>query len=186
MMGGRTIYAMQLLLLVMLAAPLSADQGDPRLQQLFSRLQGSADVVQAQALEQQIWSIWLHTENEKVAELLDAGVRAMGAGRVDEAVSRFSQVVSRSPEFAEGWNKRATALYLRQDFAGSMRDIERTLALEPRHFGAISGMGLILMATGDLMGAMAAFEAVLRINPSAPSAHHYLQQLRRELAAGGA
>ena len=185
MMGRRTICAMQLLLM-MLAAPLSADQRDPRLRQLFSRLQGSADVAQAEALEQQIWSIWLRTENEKVAELLGAGVHAMGAGRVDEAVSHFSEVVSRSPEFAEGWNKRATALYLRQDFAGSMRDIERTLALEPRHFGAISGMGLILMATGDLMGAMAAFEAVLRINPNAPSAHHYLQQLRRKLAAGGA
>ena len=163
-----------------------SDQTDPRLPELFAQLASSEDVARSHALEREIWGIWLTTKRAEIAALLDEGVRAMGAGDIAVAVERFDKLVEKAPDFAEGWNKRATALYLKQDYAGSMRDIERTLALEPRHFGAISGMGLILIATGDLRGAMNAFEAVLKINPTSLSAHHHLRELGKKIGASGA
>ena len=163
-----------------------ADQNDPRLDALFSKLSRSADPREAQALERSIWSLWLSISDSEAAQWLDEGIRAMSSGRVDEAIDRFDRIIEKAPGFAEGWNKRATASYLRQDYGASMRDIQRTLALEPRHFGAISGMGMILMATGDPGSAIKAFEEVLRIHPNASGARHYLQQLRKALEAEGA
>lgn len=185
--SARRIAGVVLVALVLMSASLAmADQRDPRLPSLFSGLLHSTDPEQAHQLELRIWSIWLTTTDDRVAALLDEGVRAMASGQLEEAVARFDSIVELAPGFAEGWNKRATALYLQRDFDASMRDIQRTLALEPRHFGAISGMGLILMDSGNPVGAMSAFEAVLRINPNAPAARHYLEQLRKATAAGGA
>lgn len=162
------------------------DQTDPRLPELFAQLASSEDVARSQAIEREIWGIWLTTNRAEIAALLDEGVRAMGGGDIAVAIERFDKIIEQAPDFAEGWNKRATALYLKQDYAGSMRDIERTLALEPRHFGAISGMGLILMATGDRYGAMNAFEQVLKINPTSISARHHLRELGKRIGASGA
>jgi Flp pilus assembly protein TadD len=172
-------------LALLAASVVNADQRDPRLEELFRQL-AEADGLQAQAIEGDIWRVWLSTGNDEVAELLDQGVRAMSHGDLDEAIALFDRIVDLDPDFAEGWNKRATARYLQRDFVGSMLDIRRTLALEPRHFGAISGMGLILIATGDPRGARDAFEAVLRVYPASPAAHAHLERLRRELGDTGA
>jgi tetratricopeptide (TPR) repeat protein len=118
--------------------------------------------------------------------LVEEGTRAMAQGRLKEAIAIFDRVVTTLPDFAEGWNKRATAHYLNEDYTASVIDIERTLALEPRHFGAISGMGLIFMARGDQAGALRAFEEVLKIHPHARGAKALVEELRKKVKVQGA
>ena len=104
----------------------------------------------------------------------------MNAGRLEEATRIFSKIVEIDPDFAEAWNKRATLLYLTGDLAGSVRDIERTLSLEPRHFGALSGLGLIYEQIESADGAIKAFTAALEINPHMPWIVERLEALEEE------
>ena len=108
------------------------------------------------------------------------GVSEINRGRYDRAVEIFTQAIERAPEFAEGWNKRATAHYLNQNYSASVLDIEKTLRLEPRHFGAISGMGLIFLKRKDWAGALSAFEQVLEINPHAQGARAYVNGIKKQ------
>lgn len=168
------------------ASPGRADQSDARLEALFERLRTTAEPLEAQTIEVQIWRIWTDSGRDDVNALLADGTRAMAQGRLKEAIAIFDRVVATLPDFAEGWNKRATAHYLYENYTDSVIDIESTLALEPRHFGAISGMGLIFMARGDEAGALGAFEEVLKIHPHARGAQAYVEQLREKLKAQGA
>jgi tetratricopeptide (TPR) repeat protein len=163
-----------------------ADQSDNRLITLFARLKTTPDPMEAQRIESDIWQIWIDSGREDMNAVVEQGIRAMGRGRYAEAISVFNRVVTELPEFAEGWNKRATVHYLNGDFTASVIDIERTLELEPRHFGAISGMGLIFMARGDDTGALRAFEEVLEIHPHARAAQIHVEALRRKLKSQGA
>ena len=105
----------------------------------------------------------------------------MNQGMLDSAERVFSRLVNDSPEFAEAWNKRATVRFLLGDDAGSRRDIARVIDLEPRHFGALSGLGMIHMRSGDLEAALQAFEAALRINPHLAQAEDVTRQLQKQL-----
>ena len=118
--------------------------------------------------------------------MMASGIESMGAGNFQDSIETFGRIVEQAPKFAEGWNKRATAYYLDGQLDASVRDIQRTLALEPRHFGAISGMGLIFLRKGDDHGALEAFEEVLRIHPHAQGARLRVEQLRQKLGRQGA
>ena len=96
------------------------------------------------------------------------------------------EITERAPGFAEGWNKRATVYFLRRDYTASVQDIQRTLALESRHFGALSGMGQIFLRQDDLAGALGAFEAVLRIHPHARTIREAVEELRLLVPKRGA
>ena len=128
---------------------------------------------------------YLYTERE-VDALMRDGVDAMNEGQLDVAIRLFGAATEKAPNYAEGWNKRATVLFYAGYPDESMHDIQRTLALEPRHFGAISGMGLIFMQRQDWASALRAFEQVLEIHPSAQHAHVHVMELRKKLAAKGA
>ena len=117
--------------------------------------------------------------HEELDEFMAKGMVAMNAGRFDIALRYFDAVIKTDPEYAEGWNKRATVHWLMDNLEESMGDIRRTLALEPRHFGAVSGMGLIFMQQGDHDGALRAFEQVLKINPKDAGAKRRVEELRR-------
>ncbi len=173
-------------MLALLPSPAWADQTDARLDGLFELLATSSGRQAAQAAEAEIWRIWLESGREEIDALMVEGVVAMNAQRFEDAIALFGQITERAPGFAEGWNKRATAYYLDDDHVASVRDIQRTLALEPRHFGAISGMGLIFLSRGDEAGALAAFEAVLAIHPGAPGARQRVEKLRKRLRERGA
>lgn len=173
-----------ILLIALLSVPVAsllADQNAENLDPLFRELAKTEYPTQAQQLESEIWRTWLESGDQAVNRELEAGMRAMQAGRLEEAIERFTEVVEAAPEFAEGWNKRATAYYLNDEPAKSMRDIRKTLSLEPRHFGAISGMGLIFLQRGDERSALEAFEQVLRIYPASPSAGRHVERLRQKL-----
>ena len=163
-----------------------ADQSDERLEELFDRLRTTADPLQAQIIEVQIWRIWTDSGRDDINALVEEGSRSMVQGLLKEAIAIFDRVVTILPDFAEGWNKRATAHYLNGDYTASMIDIERTLALEPRHFGAISGMGLIFMVRGDEANALRAFEEVLKVHPHARGAKARVEELKKKLKAQGA
>jgi len=171
-------------LLLSLAA--GADQTDQRLTPLFETLRTSLDPAAAQAAEAQIWQIWIESGDSGVDALMVEGVTAMSNARLEDAITIFGEITERAPGFAEGWNKRATAYFLNEDYVASVRDIQTTLALEPRHFGAISGMGLIFLSRGDETGALAAFEAVVAIHPNSPGARQRIEELRQRALERGA
>ena len=159
-----------------------ADQNDPRLDTLFDQLKASQSPASAQALERLIWGIWLESDQNSINILMRQGVRAMQTGDFATAYDHFSTIVELEPDFAEGWNKRATVLYLIGDLDGSIDDVKRTLALEPRHFGALSGLGLINDALEDVEGALEAYEAALALHPHLGNAQVRVAQLKKALA----
>lgn len=158
-----------------------ADQTDENLDALFEQLAVAKSVEEARQVERRIWYTWLDAGDEAVNREMKDGIRAMSNRLFEESIHHFTQVIQMAPDFAEGWNKRATAYYLNDELAKSMRDIRETLRLEPRHFGAISGMGLIFMQQGDDRGALEAFEEVIKIYPLAPGANLHIQRLRKKL-----
>ena len=142
-----------------------ADQNDPRLGPLFAQLAAAPDEAAAKPVEAEIWQIWGETANADSAALYARGVAAMNLGDGRTARAAFDLLVTREPEFAEAWNKRATLLYLLGDDDGSVADIRRTLALEPRHFGALSGLALILVRQERPAQALQSLEAALAVHP---------------------
>jgi Flp pilus assembly protein TadD len=113
--------------------------------------------------------------------LLARAAKAMEEDNFDLALRFLNDLVRLAPDFAEAWNKRATVLFLKGDYGNSIADIQRTLALEPRHFGAISGLGIILERLGDKQGAMRAFRRGLEINPNMPGAKDAVERLSPEV-----
>jgi tetratricopeptide (TPR) repeat protein len=163
------------------ARPGHADQDDPRLDGLFQRLQHTPYPAEAYMVEQQIWQVWLESGNAAINRLMQQGVLAMNAQDYATALQTFTRMVDQAPKFAEGWNKRATVYYLMGNWRASVRDIQRTLALEPRHFGALSGLGLIYEELDQPEAALRSFEAMLVLNPHSASTRRRVEQLRQQL-----
>ncbi len=167
-------FALALLLAARLAA---ADQRDPRLEPLFSRL-AVADAVEARHLEAQILTIWSAVDDPEAQALLERGSVAMANRDYATAKTAFDALTSRFPHFAEGWNRRATLLWILGEHLAAVADLERTLALEPRHFGALSTLGLALLRLGAREAAQRAFEAALAIHPTFAVARYHVALLR--------
>lgn len=176
-----TVLALWLLCLAG-AMPAAGDQTDPALDRLFADLARTGDHAEAETLTTEIWARWITASDDPGADrLMQTGMALMNQGMLDSAERVFSRLVNDSPEFAEAWNKRATVRFLLGDDAGSRRDIARVIDLEPRHFGALSGLGMIHMRSGDLEAALQAFEAALRINPHLAQAEDVTRQLQKQL-----
>ena len=173
-----------LLLIPLALAPARADQNDPRLDGLFDELRSLEDPVVANAVEYQIWQYWLQSRNAAVNLLMRTGVGAMERQDYPGALISFDRITTMAPDFAEGWNKRATVLFLLGDYSGSLTDIDKVLALEPRHFGALAGRGHIFMKLERYDLARDAFEKALAINPHAEGARQSLDRIQNELDRG--
>jgi len=155
-----------------------AAQDDPRLNDLFSELKSAGTVGGAAGIELQIWHLWSLSNDSAVDRILSGGTVAMNHGDFAAALNSFNRVIEMRPNFAEGWNKRATLYYLTGDYSRSIADVKQTLALEPRHFGALSGLGLINMALERPGDALVAFEAALAVHPQMPNAKRMVKRLR--------
>ncbi|MEM7442516.1 MAG: hypothetical protein AAF414_04185 [Pseudomonadota bacterium] len=166
--------------LLLVPAVATADQNDPELDVLFAQLSGNLDPAEARAIEGQIWRIWYGYagDHEDVDRWMAMGQYANQNGLFDLAYTFYSHVVHADPDFAEGWNRRATVNYLRGALEESLTDIDRTLELEPRHFGALAGQGLVYLALEEPELALAAFEAALEVNPHLPGARANAETLR--------
>lgn len=158
-----------------------ADQRDAKLPVLFERLEMASAAAEAQQIESEIWLIWLAGEDTQSDQMMKRVVSAMGDNDLDEALIASSELIELNPEFAEAWNKRATIHYLMGNLNSSVEDIHRTLQLEPRHFGAISGLGLIFLRKGNLSAALEAFEQVLLITPQSINAQRSIEQVRSQI-----
>jgi tetratricopeptide (TPR) repeat protein len=165
----------------MLAGVAHADQKDPRLDKLFQQLKTAANTEASQPIEEQIWEIWIESGDQNVDALMAIGVAALNDSDYAQAYRAFSRIVDLAPNFAEGWNKRATVLYLMGRYDESMKDIAKTLALEPRHFGALSGLGLCNAQLQKEKEALDAFEKALAINPNMPGIKLDADEMKKQL-----
>lgn len=151
------------------------------LDSLFARLAKAQDSVEAKGIGEQIQRLWEKSGSDSADLLMNRVNLAMRMRNLDLALDLLDSIVVLEPQWAEGWNRRATVHFLRDDFDGSMRDIRQTLALEPRHFGAIAGMSLIFQAVGDKKRALKAARAATNIYPFLEGAKDYVDRHSREI-----
>ena len=170
-------------LLLLLASPVvPADQTDQRLDALFDTLRSSTDSAELSEVEASIWEIWYDSGEPDIdALMLEAGALA-SAGNLADAERIYARIIELAPDFSEGWNRRATVRFYQQDYDGSLADIEQTLKLEPRHFGAMWGLGMILGLQQDYQRAILAFEKLLEIKPNARDARPRIELLKEAMA----
>lgn len=153
-------------------------------QEALDALKGE-DREMAAAAEATLWSAWCRSGDQETDGLFRAGILAMQSRRLDEAEESFTSVIERQPQFAEGWNKRATVRYLRQDFRGSVADCQETLARNPNHFGAASGQGLGHLSLGEFREAAVCFRRALEIHPHLEAVRHNLALAQAEGGGSG-
>ena len=162
--------------------PACADQNDPQLDDLFIALQASPSETQAANIELEIWTRWGdHPYDPFANRQMKKGIELMNSGDLGAAEEVFSRIINSHPDFAEAWNKRATVRFFRDNDTGSASDILQLIKLEPRHFGALSGLGMIRIRAGDLEGAMKAYKAAQRVNPYLPQIEAIIDQLGKKL-----
>ena len=142
-----------------------ADQNDPRLNNLFKKLNETENQDEIRDLISDIWNIWYEVDDPKVIEYFEKGIQAMNLRNYPLAIRFFNNLIEEDPNFAEGWNKRATVHFMMGNFDQSMQDIIKTLELEPRHFGALDGMGLIFIHQGQFQQAIDVYDKMLEIFP---------------------
>ena len=153
------------------------------LDELFTRL-GSTDApAAAKAYEAEIQKRFHQSGSDTADLLLSWAIEAMNGDDNALALDVLDQLVLLKPDFAEAWNKRATVYFAMKDFGGSLSDIRRTLALEPRHFGALSGLAIILEDLGHEDEALSAYRRALELNPQMDSVREALQKLEAKAAA---
>ena len=171
-----------LLALVLLAQPVLAqdDVADSRLDALFEDL-AEADEPGWKRIEEAIWEEWSETGSPALDYLLTRGREALSAGDDVAAIEHFTALIENAPDFPEGYNARATAYFDAELYGPALSDIARTLTLEPRHFGALSGLGLILEETGNKQRALEAFRAARAIHPHRPDLREAVERLEAEL-----
>jgi len=132
---------------------------------LFGALKAAPDQESAKAVEARIWAVWTATPSDTAALLMARAKLAMDGKDTDVALKLLDAVIKLRPDYIEAWNRRATVYYLQNDYNRSMEDIRQVLIREPRHFGALAGLGMIMQETGDDKHALDAFRKALAINP---------------------
>ena len=132
---------------------------------LFGALKAAPDEASAKHVEGRIWALWSQTTSDTTALLMTRAKTALDAKQVDLSLQLLSAVVKLRPDYVEGWNRRATLYYLQNDYTRSLQDIEQVLIREPRHFGALAGLGMIMQELGDDKRALDAFRKALAVNP---------------------
>jgi tetratricopeptide (TPR) repeat protein len=152
------------------------------LDRLFARLHTVAADAEAAAIERQIWKIWLTSDSATAQALMNQAITAMSAQELDAALKILDGLVKVHPEFMEAWNKRATLYFMQGRFEASLSDIAKVLELEPRHFGALAGLGMIKERQGDSEAALVAFLAALAVNPHMPGVIEAVKDIEKRSA----
>jgi tetratricopeptide (TPR) repeat protein len=151
-----------------------------RLNGLFRELASPEPARPADDIEDLIWAIWISHQDRDAEEAMGAAVDALASGEFANARELLDGLVEAHPDWAEAWNKRATLLFIEKRDEDSLCDIERVLALEPRHFAAVSGFGQICLRHGYLNEAKAAFQVALGINPHLQGLREIIEDLNPE------
>jgi len=132
---------------------------------LFGALKAAPDDASARHVEARIWALWTQTSSDTTALLMFRANAAMEAKKMDVALKLLDSVVKLKPDYVEGWNRRATLHYLQNNYTRSLEDIQQVLVREPRHFGALTGLGMIMQELGDDKRALDAFRKALAVDP---------------------
>jgi tetratricopeptide (TPR) repeat protein len=142
-------------------------QGDHagNLEFLLGALKVAPDEMSAKAIEDRIWALWQLSGSDTVDLLMTRVKQASDAGNYDLALRLLDAIIEIRPQFVEAWNRRATIFFLKKDYSDSLSDIEHVLAKEPRHFGALAGLGTILEEVGDDKHALEAYRKALAVHP---------------------
>lgn len=153
----------------------------PALDSLFDELQ-TADARAAERIEKEIWNEWSKSGSPAMDLLLQRGRDAIEAGDIPTAIEHFTALTDNAPDFAEGWNARATAYFMAGEIGPSVNDIAKTLNLNPRHFGALSGLGMIFEQLDQPEKALEAYKAALAIHPQLQGVIDSIERLDAETA----
>jgi tetratricopeptide (TPR) repeat protein len=132
---------------------------------LFGALKVAPDAETAKAIEERIWALWFVSGSDTADLLMTRVKTAMEAKDLDLAVELLDSIVELKPDYVEAWNRRATIFFMKKDYGRALADIRQVLAREPRHFGALSGLGLIMQEFGDDKRALEMFRRALAVNP---------------------
>ncbi len=173
--GARAILLALLLVAGIPAMPASAEdtqalRGDAATyaeegERLFRYLAEARDEAEARAMEDEIWRHWMQAPDTAAADLMAKAMERRGNYDYAGAVAILDELIALAPEWAEAWNQRATIRFLQGDLTGSLADIEETLQREPRHFGAMAGMALILTQQGRVPQAQTILRDAVKIDP---------------------
>jgi tetratricopeptide (TPR) repeat protein len=129
--------------------------------------------------ESALWQVWSRSGDAEIDRLFAVGVEEMSERRGEAAVATFTRIIERRPDFAEGWNKRATVLYLLGEYRRSLADCDEVMKRNPHHFGALSGYGMIYLKLGDPVRALTYFERALAVNPNLTQVEDSVAALRQ-------
>ncbi|HTH97971.1 MAG TPA: tetratricopeptide repeat protein [Stellaceae bacterium] len=166
------------LLLVHLLRDAAPVRENVALTHALARLRTVTDAEEADRLDTTIWRLWCAAGTLRAVRELTTALQCMAADDMGNALSALDKAIAADPDFAEAWNRRAMVHFLNGDNELAARDIARVLLLEPRHYGALSGLGQVLLQEGDRAGALTAFEAAMAYNPHLPSLRAIVERLR--------
>jgi tetratricopeptide (TPR) repeat protein len=152
-----------------------------QLDALFAALRTAKAEEEGDAVVAEIWRVWLQSGRTELDAAMQQAVNFIGLGLGALAMPILDDILAQAPDWAEAWNKRATLLYMMGEHDRSLADIDRVLALEPRHFGALAGIGLIRMAKGEPRAALAAFRRALTVNPFLKERFALIPELERQV-----
>ena len=148
---------------------------------LFGALKVAPDDASAKEIENRIWSLWTEANNETTNLLMSRAKKAADDKDYDLAIRMLSSIIEIKPDFTEAWNRRATIYFLKKDYTNSMADIAKVLAREPRHFGALSGLGLIMQDVGDDKHALDAYRKALDVYPRLKGINDKVKTLKEKV-----
>lgn len=161
----------------------STPEADPRseIDALLDALSRASDAETASRIEQSVLQVWMVSGSDTIDLLMNRAVIAIETKQYPIALELLDAIIELKPDYVEAWNKRATLFYLIDDYDRSMRDIRQVLAREPRHFGALSGLGLILQEVGQKKGALSAFREAMSVHPFLENVQDSIKELVRDV-----
>lgn len=164
----RILAAVLGLILPLLAAPVAL--ADPyvdnaKIDRLFSELAGADNETEADAISHQIWIEWFSPNDSRLSTHMSVATNSLAEGLLDNTLSELNIIVTTYPDYAEGWNQRATLFYRLGRYDEALADVEKVLAIEPRHYGAMAGRVLIYLKQGRDLEALRQMRAALAIHP---------------------
>ena len=182
-----TLKALILAIACSYATSLPAQEADPEVLErdadaLLNRLgtlTSEADAAEADRLAQEVLERWTHSGSATIDLMLRRGQEAIAEGEYDRAIAHLTALTDHAPRFAEGWNQRATAFFMSERYGEALSDIEQTLILEPRHFGALAGLGIIMESLGETDAALRAFRAARDVYPAEENVNAAVERLEQ-------
>lgn len=165
---------------LLIIGPPAARAAEP-VDALFEKLYATENPIEANQLERKIWDAWSTSESDTLNSLLKSGILLSKQGDYARAEAVFSAMIELRADYAEAYNQRATVRFMAGNYPGSVADVERTLKLEPRHFGALSGLGMIMERLDNLPEAIRAYRRALAANPHLSGLPEKIRELRRKL-----